>query len=161
MFQSNFERDRYRSFPFLFINYFPSANKRSNVGNGIRHPGTEPARHLAGLTGMKFKLKALHRYGIVLTPEELAYSPRYVGNLVVEDWEQDGVFAGHARQARLLDMDVSQLPRDVIPPLFDPQLVRMLDSQIVLHGYQIHVDAQTGAARHYAQVWTLRPTTDE
>jgi hypothetical protein len=131
------------------------------VANGIWHPGTELARRLAGLTCMKFKLKALHRYGIVLTPEELEYAPRYVGNLVVEDWEQDGVFARHARQARLLCMDASQEQRDVIPPLFDPQLVRMLDSQIVLHGYQIHVDAQTGASRHYAQVWALRPATDE
>jgi hypothetical protein len=110
---------------------------------------------------MKFKLKALHRYGIVLTPEELAYAPRHVGNLVVEDWQQDDGFTHHARQARLLDMDFSEVLRDVIPPLFDPQLVRMLDNQMVLHGYQIHVDMQTGAVRHYAQVWVLRPVTDE
>jgi hypothetical protein len=109
---------------------------------------------------MKFKLKSLHRNGAVLTPEELADAPRHVGNLVVEDWPQGGVFARHIRQARLLDMTIPTTPRDIIPPLFDPQLVRMLDNQMVLHGYQIHVDIETGAAKHYAQVWVLRPVTD-
>ena len=109
---------------------------------------------------MKFKLKSLHRNGIVLTPEELADAPRQVGNLVVEDW-QDGAFGRPIRRARLLDMTISQAPRDIIPPLFDPQLVRMLDNQMVLHGYQIHVDMETGVINHYVQVWMLRPVTDE
>jgi len=109
---------------------------------------------------MRFQLKALHRNGVVLTPEEVADAPRHIGNLVVEDWPQGGMFARHIRQARLLDMTVSQAPRDIIPPLFDPQLVRMTDSLMTLHGYQIHVDDETGAMRHYAQVWVLRLATD-
>jgi hypothetical protein len=39
-------------------------------------------------------------------------------------------------------------------PLFDPQLVRMTNTQMTLHGYQIR--AETGAAVHYAQSWVLR-----
>jgi hypothetical protein len=50
----------------------------------ISHSRIEPAPRLVGLSGMKFKLKALHHNGIVLTSEELADAPRYVGNLVVE-----------------------------------------------------------------------------
>ena len=110
---------------------------------------------------MKFKLKALHHNGIVLTSEELADAPRYVGNLVVEDWPQGGTFGRFIRQARLLDMTIPATPRDIIPPLFEPQIVKMTDNQMTLHGYQIHVDAETGAIRHYAQSWVLRAVTDE
>lgn len=53
------------------------------------------------------------------------------------------------RQARLLDMSVPQAPRDLLAPLFDPQLVRMTNTQMTLHGYQIR--AEDGTAVHYAQ----------
>jgi len=109
---------------------------------------------------MKFQLKCLHYNGEVLTPEELADAPRYVGNLIIEDWPQAGMFARHIRQARLLDMTVPQAPHDIIPPLFDPQIVKMTDSLMTLHGYQIHADAETGAVQHHAQVWVLRLATD-
>jgi hypothetical protein len=55
------------------------------------------------------------------------------------------------RQARLLDTTIPSTPRDLIPPVFEPQIVKMTDNQMTLHGYQIHVDAETGAIRHYAQ----------
>jgi hypothetical protein len=32
---------------------------------------------------------------------------------------------------------------------------------MMLHGYQIHVSAEKGAIRHYAQSWLLRAVTDE
>jgi hypothetical protein len=110
---------------------------------------------------MKFKLKALHHNGVVLTPEELASAPLYVGNLVVEDWPKGGIVERFIRQARLLDMSIPTMPRDIIPPLCDPQIVSMKDNQMMLHGYQIHVGAKTGAIRHYAQSWLLRAVTDE
>lgn len=110
---------------------------------------------------MKFKLKSLHRDGTVLTPEELADAPRHVGSLIVEDCPQEGVFGRPIRHARLLDLNISQGPRDIIPPLFDPQMVSMLDDQMVLHGYQIQVDMETGVINHYVQVWVLRPIMDK
>ena len=110
---------------------------------------------------MKSKLKALHHNGIVLTSDEFADAPRYVGNLVVEDWPQGSTFANYIRQARLLDMTIPNTPRDFMPPPFDPQIVKMTDNQLTLHGYQIHVDAETGVIRHYAQSWVLRAVTDE
>jgi hypothetical protein len=96
----------------------------------------------------------LHRNGVRLTPEELAQAPRYTGNLIVEDWLQGGTFGRAVRQARLLDMTIPQAPRDLLAPLFDPQLVRMTNTQMTLLGYQNHAEAGTGV--HYAQGWVLR-----
>jgi hypothetical protein len=47
-------------------------------------------------------------------------------------------------------MTIPSTPRDIISPLFEPQIVKMTDSQMTLQGYQIHIDAETGAIRHYA-----------
>ena len=110
---------------------------------------------------MKFKLKALNRYGVVLTPEELADAPLYVGDLVVDDWPQSGMVGHFIRQARLLDMTSLTTPRDIIPPLCDPQIVKMKDNQMMLHGYQPNVSAEKGAIRHYGQSWLLCAVTDE
>jgi hypothetical protein len=107
---------------------------------------------------MKFKFKALHHNGIVLTSEEFADAPRYVGNLVVEDWPQGGTYGRFIRQARLLDMTIPSTPRDLIPPLFEPQILKMTENQMTLHGYQIHTE--TGTAVHYAQCWALRQVAD-
>jgi hypothetical protein len=103
------------------------------------------------------KLICLNRNGVTLTAEEIAESPRHTGNLVIEDWHQGGRFGRFMRQARLLDMTIPTTPRDIIPPLFDPQLVKMTDSQMTLQGYQIHVDPETGAARQFLQCWVARP----
>jgi hypothetical protein len=65
------------------------------------------------------------------------------------------------RRVSLLDMTIPGTPRDLIPPLLEPQIVKMTDNQMTLHGYQIHVDAETGAIRHYAQSWVLRAVMDE
>lgn len=105
---------------------------------------------------MLYKLICLNRNGVALTPDEIAESPRYAGNLVIEDWHQGGRFGRFIRQARLLDMTIPTTPRDIIPPLFDPQLVKMTDSQMTLQGYQIHADPETGAALQYLQCWVLR-----
>ena len=109
---------------------------------------------------MRFQLKCLHSNGTVLTPEQLADAQRHFGNLVVEEWHQGGTFGRHIRQARLLDTTVPQAPRDIIAPLFDPQLVKMTDGLMTLHGYQIHGDAKTGTILHYVQVWVLRLAMD-
>ena len=70
------------------------------------------------------------------------------------------MFGRHIRQAWLLDETVLPARPDIVSPLFDPQPVRMTDSQMTLHGDQIHVDAETGPAIHFAQTRVLRPATD-
>jgi hypothetical protein len=57
-------------------------------------------------------------------------------------------------------MTIPGSPRDIIPPLFEPQIVTMKDNQMTVHGYQIHVDAESGAVMHCAQVWALRLVMD-
>jgi hypothetical protein len=43
-----------------------------------------------------------------------------------------------------------------------PAIVRSAsDNQMVLHGYQIHADMETGLVKHYAQMWALRPVMEE
>jgi len=103
---------------------------------------------------MLYRLICLHRNGVVLTPEALEQEPRYTGNLIIEDWHQAGTSGRAVRQARLLDMTIPKAPRDLLAPLFDPQLVRMTNAQMTLHGYQIN--AEDGTAVHYAQCWVLR-----
>jgi hypothetical protein len=103
---------------------------------------------------MLYKLICLYRNGVVLAPDDLEQEPRYAGNLIIEDCHQVGMVRRATRQARLLDMSVPQAPRDLLAPLFDPQLVRMTNTQMTLHGYQIR--AEDGTAVHYAQSWVLR-----
>jgi hypothetical protein len=108
---------------------------------------------------MFYKLICLNRNGVALSAQEVAESPKYSGNLVIEDWHQGGRFGRFIRQARLLDMAIPTTPRDIIPPLFDPQLVRMTDNQMTLQGYQIHADSKTGAALQFLQCWVVRSMT--
>jgi hypothetical protein len=110
---------------------------------------------------MKFKLKLLYRYGVALTLEELADASLYIGNLAVDDWPQDSTVGECIHQARLLDMTTLNTPRDLIPPLYDPQIVKIKNNHMMLLGYQIHVGTETGAIRHYAQSWLLRAITEE
>jgi hypothetical protein len=107
------------------------------------------------LAAVLSKVICLNRNGVTLTAEEIAESPRYAGNLVIEDWHQGGRFGRFMRQARLLDMTIPTT-RDIIPPLFDPQLVKMTANQMTLQGYQIHADPATGATLQFLQCWVVR-----
>ncbi len=110
---------------------------------------------------MKCKLEALHLNSTILAAEALTDARCYVGSLVIENWPQGGKAGRFIRQARFLEMTSPTTLRDIIPPLFDPQIVTMMDHQITVHGYQIHIDAETGAMRHYVRSWVLRAVTDE
>ena len=103
------------------------------------------------------KLISLHRDGVVLPAPELAGQPTYTGNLVVTDWPDGNVFKRSIRCARLMTVDHS-VKVDVVPPLFEPVLIKVTTRLITLHGYQIHT--WQGKAVHYAQVWVLQPTVD-
>lgn len=103
---------------------------------------------------MLSKLRCLHRDGVVLADRELIEAPTYAGNLVVTEWAEGNVFKRAIRCARLLTVEHS-VKADVLPPLFEPVLLKITDRQITLHGYQIHT--WQGKAVHYAQVWVLQP----
>lgn len=100
------------------------------------------------------KLRCLHRDGVVLSAHDLGEAPTFTGNLVVTDWAEGSTFKRAIRCARLLTIDHS-VKVDVLPPLFEPVLLKITNRQITLHGYQIHT--WQGKAVHYAQVRVLQP----
>jgi hypothetical protein len=42
-------------------------------------------------------------------------------------------------------MTIPSASRNLVPPLFEPQAVKMKDHQMTVRGYQIHIHAETGA----------------
>ena len=56
----------------------------------------------------------------MLITKQLGDALHHTRDLVMENWPQDGTFARHFRQARLLVKIALQAPCDIIPPTFDP-----------------------------------------
>jgi hypothetical protein len=108
---------------------------------------------------MLFKLICLHNKGVALSEAGLAQAPRYTGNLVVEDWREGNASGRALRMAKLLDPAFygSNVRRELLPPLFEPALVKMTDKQMTLHGYVIDASAHaTAGIAHYSQYWVLQ-----
>jgi hypothetical protein len=105
---------------------------------------------------MLFQLLCLHNKGIALGNDELAKAPRYTGNLVVEDWREGNASGRALRMAKFLDTKFfgHNVCRELLPPLFEPALVKMTDKQMMLHGYVIGVEDRVVA--HYTQYWVLQ-----
>ena len=104
---------------------------------------------------MLYKLLCLHKEGVPLSKLELSQSETHAGNLVIDEWGEGNAFNRTVRRARLLTTD-HNVQVDILPPLFEPMLVKMTGQRMTLHGYQIH--NWRGKAVHYAQVWLLKPT---
>jgi len=95
----------------------------------------------------------LYHDGVQIEKDKLAESPAHVGNLVVEDWVEGSAFKRPVRYARLLTSD-HLIPSDIIPPLFEPEIIKITGSQMTLQGHQI--GTRDGAAVHYLQAWVVR-----
>lgn len=98
----------------------------------------------------------LYKDGVPLDKDGLAESPAHVGNLVIEDWVEGSTFKRPVRYARLLT-ETHMIPADIIPPLFEPSIVKMTANQMTLVGYQI--GTCDGATVHYMQSWAVRMTS--
>ena len=107
-------------------------------------------------TVMHFKLICLFKDGVPIDKDARAETPAHVGNLVVEDWLDGSTFKRPVRYARLLT-DAHSIPADIIPPLFEPVVIKMTANQMTLQGYQI--GTRDGAAVHYMQSWAVRMTS--
>lgn len=69
----------------------------------------------------------------------------------------EGSESGRAiRKASLMTSDRS-VATDMLPPLFEPVLVKMTANQMTLHGYQIH--SENGMVLHYAQAYRTKRYT--
>lgn len=108
---------------------------------------------------MLFKLICLHEKGVALSEAELAKAPRYTGNLVIHDWREGNASGRALRVASLHELVSfsSKMYRDLLPPLFEPVLVKMTDKQLTLHGYVIDASEHaTNGIAHYSQYWVLQ-----
>lgn len=100
----------------------------------------------------------LYQNGVALRMEELLTFPRYTGHLVLEDWTHRNRFSSFNWRARLLDLKAESGPRDIVPPLYNPRLVKMSDMQdpqMTLHGYERYGE-ENGLVAHI-QYWVLLP----
>lgn len=107
---------------------------------------------------MHFKLICLYENGVQLDKDALAEAPTHVGNLVIEDWIEGNAFKRPVRYARLLT-ETHNIPADIIPPLFDPVVIKITANQLTMIGHQI--GTRDGAAVHYLQSWAVRMTSRE
>lgn len=104
---------------------------------------------------MHFKLICLYKDAAPIDKDALADIPAHVGNLVIEDWPEGSAFKRPVCYARLLT-ESHVIPADIIPPLFEPTLIKMTANQLTLQGLQI--GTRDGAAVHYMQSWAVRMT---
>lgn len=104
---------------------------------------------------MLCRMICLYQDGVQIDKDKLAEAPAYTGNLVVEDWVDGSAFKRPVRYARLLTSD-HLIPADIIPPLFEPDIIKMTTTQMTLQGHQI--GTRDGVATHYIQAWVVRMT---
>lgn len=104
---------------------------------------------------MLCRMICLYQDGVQIDKDKLAESPSFTGNLVVEDWIEGSAFKRPVRQARLLT-ETHLIPSDIIPPLFEPDVIKITGSQMTLQGHQI--GTRDGVAVHYMQAWVIRMT---
>lgn len=103
---------------------------------------------------MKFVLIQLMKAGQQLSRDELEASQRFTGNFVVDVWAEGNSFTRPIKRARLLSLEFGP-PYDLLPPLFEPDLLKVTDTRMTLRGFEINVEE--GQARQVAQEWLLKP----
>ena len=95
---------------------------------------------------------------MLLSNEKIAHELPYRGCLTIEETHEDGPAKQYSRKARLLDTALSESARDVIPPLFAIQLFPLGRGCMVIYGYQIVVNSNTGAVQQHEQSWLILST---
>lgn len=80
---------------------------------------------------MLFTLISRYRNGILLSREELQDAERHTGTLLVEDWVEGNLFGRPVRVARLKP-NLGSAQTASIPPLFEPVILKMTESRLVL-----------------------------
>ena len=107
---------------------------------------------------MLFRLICLYQNGVALGMEELLTLPHHIGHLVLEDWARRNEFSTLNWRARLLNLEVKNGPRDVVPPLYNPCVMKMpdlQDLQMTLYGYERQFKDEYVVA--HSQYWVLFP----
>jgi hypothetical protein len=104
---------------------------------------------------MMFNMKSMYRNGVLLSAEEIKANPSHTGNLVIEDWFLNDQ---KTRRARLLDVSlISSSLRDLVPPLYEAEVVAMDNNQMLVRGYCYVLDPECWVEQRRKQCWVLRP----
>lgn len=105
---------------------------------------------------MRFKLVTIRSQGRRLSRAEIQASTPLVGDLVIRDLPAAGNSWRRAmRCADLLDESSPQARRTLLRPLFDPVLVRVTPTSMLLMGHELEV--VEGVIHEHVQGWLLRP----
>lgn len=102
---------------------------------------------------MLFTMRCMYRDGTILSPEEIRKGVCHAGNLIIEECVRAGK---DVRKARLLNTTTMLLARDLVPPLFEVEIMTMDDQQMVLRGYNYLFDVSLFREQRYKQSWILQ-----
>lgn len=95
-----------------------------------------------------------HSNGVRLSREQLRVDSPAVGNLMVREYDahpaRKGKYARLAYRGPLVRADL-------LKPIFDIQLVKMVDQGFLLQGYEI--ESKDGVTREYVQGWWCKPAS--
>jgi hypothetical protein len=95
----------------------------------------------------------MYRNGTVLSLEEIRNGSSHTGNLIIEEYARTGRLM---LRARLLETMTKLARRDIVPPLFEAELVTMDDQQMVLRGYNYFFDISILKEQRYCQSWLMQ-----
>lgn len=104
-------------------------------------------------TVMKAAITPLRVAGVRLKQDELAVAPKITGELVMEDWPGNNTFRRPIRVARLYPAGHYTFAPQLLPPLFDAQVLRITESQLFISGIEKLSDGQQ--FREVAQTWMV------
>lgn len=93
--------------------------------------------------------------GVQLSREELETSERFTGNFIVDVWTEGSSFTRPIKRARLLSVAFGPA-YDLLPPLFEPELLKVTETRMTVRGFEINVE--DGQGRQVAQEWLLKPS---
>lgn len=100
----------------------------------------------------------MRRLGVRLSQSEIASARPVVGDFVLHDWREGNSWKRALRVAALKDLSTPTTPsRDLLPPLFDPALVRVRGDLLVVSGIEINAPEGERPIVEYAQTWLVRP----
>ena len=105
---------------------------------------------------MRFRLVTIRDQGRRLSRAEIQAATPLVGDFVIRDLPASGNGWRRAmRCADLLDESSPQARRTLLRPLFDPVLVRVTPTSMLLLGHELEV--VEGVIHEHVQGWLLRP----
>ena len=102
---------------------------------------------------MEAAITPLRVAGIRLKQDEFAVAPKINGELVMKDWPGNNAFRRPIRVARLYPAGRHTFAPQLLPPLFDAQVLRITESQLFISGIENLSDGQK--IREIAQTWMV------